>query len=96
MPSSREEMVKLINRSYNRMLSFSTDGTFSARVSQDQFLVTPKGLDRMNLRNDELVLIQDNYREMGKIPEPRGQDSSKRSTTHIPGSMQSSFPNPST
>ena len=63
-----EEMVKLINRSYNRMLSFSTDGTFSARVSQDQFLVTPKGLDRMNLRNDELVLIQDNYREMGKIP----------------------------
>ena len=53
----REEMVKLINRSYNRMLSFSTDGTFSARVSQDQFLVTPKGLDRMNLRNDELVLI---------------------------------------
>ena len=64
----REEMVKLINRSYNRMLSFSTDGTFSARVSQDQFLVTPKGLDRMNLRNDELVLIQDNYREMGKIP----------------------------
>ena len=64
----REEMVKLINRSYNRMLSFSTDGTFSARVSQDQFLVTPKGLDRMNLRNDELVLIQDNYREMGKVP----------------------------
>ena len=64
----REEMVKLINRSYNRMLSFSTDGTFSARVSPDQFLVTPKGLDRMNLRNDELVLIQDNYRELGKVP----------------------------
>ena len=53
---------------YTLPLSFSTDGTFSARVSQDQFLVTPKGLDRMNLRNDELVLIQDNYREMGKIP----------------------------
>lgn len=88
-------MVKLINRSYNRMLSFSTDGTFSARVSQDQFLVTPKGLDRMNLRNDELVLIQDNYREMGKIPS-RAAGFSKRSTTHIPGSMQSSFPNPST
>ena len=64
----RSEMMKLINRSYNRMLSFSTDGTFSVRVSKNQFLITPKGADRMNVREDELVLIQDNYCELHKTP----------------------------
>ena len=64
----RSEMMKLINRSYNRMLSFSTDGTFSVRVSPNQFLITPKGADRMNVREDELVLIQDNYCELNKTP----------------------------
>ena len=64
----RSEMMKLINRSYNRMLSFSTDGTFSVRVSPNQFLITPKGADRMDVREDELVLIQDNYCEIHKTP----------------------------
>ena len=64
----RSEMMKLINRSYDRMLSFSTDGTFSVRVSPNQFLITPKGADRMNVREDELVLVQDNYCELNKTP----------------------------
>jgi len=64
----RSEMMKLINRSYDRMLSFSTDGTFSVRLSKNQFLITPKGADRMNVREDELVLVQDDYCEMGKTP----------------------------
>lgn len=62
----RADMVRLINRSYNQMLSYSTGGTFSSRVDGDSFLITPTGFDRMGIVPDDLVLIQDGYREMGK------------------------------
>lgn len=64
----RGEMVKLINRSYTRMLSYSTGGTFSARVANDRFLITPTGFDRLSIQNGNLVMVQDGYREMGKTP----------------------------
>ena len=62
----RSEMVKLINRSYNQMLSYSTGGTFSARIADGKFLITPTASDRLNIMNNDLVMIQDGYREMGK------------------------------
>ncbi len=62
----RSDMVKFINRSYNQMLSYSTGGTFSSRIGKDSFLITPTGFDRMGIIPDDLVLIQDGYREMGK------------------------------
>lgn len=62
----RADMVKFINRSYNQTLSFSTGGTFSARVEKNNFLITPTGFDRIGIVPDDLVLIQDGYREMGK------------------------------
>ncbi len=62
----RAEMVKFINRSYNQRLSYSTGGTFAAKVKDDSFLITPTGFDRMNIIPGDLVLIQDGYREIGK------------------------------
>jgi L-fuculose-phosphate aldolase len=62
----RTEMVKFINRAYDQRLTFSTGGTFAAKVKNNSFLITPTGFDRMNALPGDLVLIQDGYREMGK------------------------------
>lgn len=62
----RADMVRLINRSYNQRLCYSTGGTYSSRVADDSFLITPTGSDRMGMVSDDLVLVQDGYREMGK------------------------------
>ena len=61
----RAEMVKFINRSYDQRLTFSTGGTFAARIKDDSFLITPTGFDRMNALPGDLVLVQNGYREAG-------------------------------
>lgn len=64
----RIRMVQLIQRSYNKMLFNSTEGTFSVRVSPNSFLITPYGIDRQEVTVDDLVLIQYGKREAGKRP----------------------------
>ena len=44
------------------------EGTFSARVEKSEFIITPWGMDRKYLSEEDLVLIIGNNREAGKKP----------------------------
>ncbi|MCL2604436.1 MAG: class II aldolase/adducin family protein [Defluviitaleaceae bacterium] len=66
--AARRDMVTFMKRAYKQGLLGSTSGTFSARLSNGMFLITPYGSDRAYLSEDDLVLIQGNRKEYGKIP----------------------------
>jgi L-fuculose-phosphate aldolase len=64
----RTEMVRLIRRAYDQMLFTSTEGTFSCSLGNDGFLITPYGVDRKQIKREDIVLVQNGMRERGKIP----------------------------
>ncbi|HBP37248.1 MAG TPA: aldolase [Clostridiales bacterium] len=64
----RRDLVKFIHRSYEQELFTSTQGTYSARLEDGSFIITPYGLDRMYLDIEDLVLIRGGKREQGKNP----------------------------
>lgn len=64
----RKKMISLIHRSYEQMLMTSLEGTFSSRVDEDSFLITPWGMDRKYLTEEDLVLIKGGKKERGKKP----------------------------
>jgi L-fuculose-phosphate aldolase len=66
--AARRDLVRLIRRSYDQGLFTSTQGTYSVRLSDGSFLITPYGRDRAYLEVEDLVLIRDGRREAGKIP----------------------------
>jgi L-fuculose-phosphate aldolase len=63
-PSSREkelrkEICDFIHRAYEHRLLTSTWGSFSARVNEDAFVVTPSHVDRREMGLEDLVLVRD-------------------------------------
>ena len=64
----RYQMTQLIRRAYRQKLFTSTEGTFAVRVDEDSFLITPRGVDRGNIRPEDMVLINGNQHEGGKTP----------------------------
>jgi L-fuculose-phosphate aldolase len=66
--NARREMCQLIKRAYNQQLFTSTQGTFSRRLDGDSFIITPCDKDRKYLEPEDIVKIEGNYKEMGKIP----------------------------
>lgn len=64
----RKEMCALIHRSYDQGLFTSTQGTFSVRLSKKSFLITPYGVDRKYIEPEDIVRIDNNWREAGKTP----------------------------
>jgi L-fuculose-phosphate aldolase len=62
----RRDLVKFIHRSYEQGLFTSTQGTYSARLSDGGFVITPYGKDRMYLDVEDLVLVRDGHTERGK------------------------------
>jgi L-fuculose-phosphate aldolase len=62
----RRDLVKFIHRSYEQGLFTSTQGTYSARLSDGGFVITPYGKDRMYLDVYDLVLVRDGRKEGGK------------------------------
>ena len=64
----RRDLVKFIHRSYEQSLFTSTQGTYSARLEDGSFVITPYGLDRMYLEVEDLVLVRHGQREKGKNP----------------------------
>jgi L-fuculose-phosphate aldolase len=62
----RRDLVKFVHRSYEQGLFTSTQGTYSARLSDGAFVITPYGKDRMYLEVDDLVLIREGRKEQGK------------------------------
>lgn len=64
----RTQLCKLIHRSYDRQLVTSTQGTFSAKLSDGSFLITPFGVDRKYIEEKDLVLVKDGKCIAGKKP----------------------------
>ena len=72
-PSSHENEIRrrlceFVRRAYRQRLFISTQGSFSARVSANAFLITPSEVDRAAISPAELVLVQDGRSECGKQP----------------------------
>ncbi len=65
---ARKEMCELIHRAYDQQLFTSTQGTFSTRLNEQSFLITPYMVDRKYLEIEEIVRIDNGLREAGKVP----------------------------
>ena len=66
--AARRDMITLIRRSYKQGLFTATHGTYSVRLSDGSFIITPFGMDRAYLEEDDLVRVKAGMKEMGKAP----------------------------
>jgi L-fuculose-phosphate aldolase len=64
----RGEICEIVKRAYRQRLVISTYGTFSCRLSDNEFLITPYGKDRYYLDREDFILIRDGEKERGKVP----------------------------
>jgi L-fuculose-phosphate aldolase len=65
---ARKTMCELIHRSYDQRLFTSTQGTFSTRLEENSFLITPYMTDRKYLEVSDIVRIENGRKEAGKMP----------------------------
>ena len=65
---ARRDMCTFIHRAYDQSLFTSTQGTFSQRLSDNSFLITPYGIDRKYMDISDIVRINNNWKESGKNP----------------------------
>ncbi|MEM6688078.1 MAG: class II aldolase/adducin family protein [Planctomycetota bacterium] len=63
----RKQLCDFVRRGCRQRLLISTEGSFSARVSDQSFLITPTQQDRELLQAEDLVLVSGNDRESGKL-----------------------------
>ena len=66
--AARRDMITLIRRSYKQGLFTATHGTYSVRLSDGSFLITPFGMDRAYLEEEHLVRVKGGMKELGKTP----------------------------
>ena len=66
--AARRDMVTLIRRSYRQGLFTATHGTYSVRLSDGSFIITPYGMDRAYIAEDDLVRVKSGMKELGKTP----------------------------
>jgi len=66
--AARRDIIAFMKRAYKQGLLGSTAGTFSARLSNGTFLITPYGTDRAYFTEGDLVLVNGEAREHGKNP----------------------------
>ena len=66
--AGRRDLCMLIHRSYDQRLFTSTQGTFSMRLSDGSFLITPYMKDRKYLEPEDIVRIKGGMCELGKTP----------------------------
>ena len=64
----RRQLCQFLRRGCRQRLLISTEGSFSARVSDDSFLITPTQQYRERLRASDLVLLHRGKHEVGKKP----------------------------
>ena len=65
---ARRETCDLVHRACDQQLFTSTQGTFSRRLDEKSFLITPDGMDRKYLEAGDLVRVENGRREAGKTP----------------------------
>jgi len=71
-PSTREKDLRrqlrdFVRRGYQHRLMISTEGSFSARLEDDAFLITPYRVDRNTVELGDLVLVREGHREQGRF-----------------------------
>ncbi len=66
--AGRRDLCKLVHRAYDQRLFNSTQGTFSMRLSDGSFLVTPFMKDRKYIESEDIVRIKSGMCEAGKTP----------------------------
>lgn len=64
----RRQLCEFVRRGYQQRLMISTAGSFSVRLDQESFLITPHEFDRSRVDVDDLVLISRGAAEAGKTP----------------------------
>jgi L-fuculose-phosphate aldolase len=64
----RRQLCDFLHRGYHNRLMISTAGSFSARVDDRSFLITPHVFDRQTAADSDLVLVRDDVIECGKVP----------------------------
>ncbi|MBI3865572.1 MAG: class II aldolase/adducin family protein [Planctomycetia bacterium] len=64
----RRQLTQFIRRGCRQRLLISTEGSFSARLDGESFLITPSQRDREALEIADLVLVQGDACEAGKRP----------------------------
>jgi L-fuculose-phosphate aldolase len=62
----RRLLCAFVRRGCRQRLLISTEGSFSARLDEDSFLITPTHQDRESLDISNFVLVEGNRREAGK------------------------------
>jgi len=65
---ARKRMCELIHRAYDQRLFTSTQGTFSQRLNENSFIITPYMVDRKYIEVEDIVRIENGYKEAGKRP----------------------------
>ena len=66
--AARRDMITLIHRSYQMGLFTATHGTYSVRLADGSFVITPFNYDRAYLEEDDLVRVKAGMKELGKTP----------------------------
>jgi len=64
----RRELCEFVRRGYQQRLLISTEGSFSVRLDEQSFLITPYRMDRNTLELDDLVFVERGSCEEAKKP----------------------------
>jgi len=73
IPNTREREVRrnlceFVRRGYRQRLLISTEGSFSARIDEESFVITSHDSDRAIVESGDLVLMKKGKHEEGKKP----------------------------
>ena len=64
----RNTICDFVERGYRQRLLTGSTGSFSTRIDDNSFLITPRPLDRFNVLPEEIVMIRKGKKEVGKNP----------------------------
>jgi L-fuculose-phosphate aldolase len=64
----RRQLCEFVRRGYQQRLLISTEGSFSARLDETSFLITPYRADRNTMDLHDIVLVSNGAAEAGKAP----------------------------
>jgi L-fuculose-phosphate aldolase len=64
----RQRLSEFIRRAYRQRLFISTQGSYSARVDDRSFVITPREVDRGTVEVEDLVLVRDGQCARGSTP----------------------------
>ncbi len=66
--SMRRDMRDMVQRAYRQRLMTSTEGTVSARVDGESFLISPYGVDRSSIEESDFVMVRAGKKDRGTVP----------------------------